>query len=54
MLASLFFTIIASYPVHRPGSKPTLTYLLPSAALYSNGGFRFLLHTIEKVLARDN
>lgn len=27
MLASLFFTIIASYPAHRPGSKPTLTYL---------------------------
>lgn len=28
MLASLFFTIIASYPVHRPGSKPTLTYAI--------------------------
>ena len=36
MLASLFFTIIASYPVHRPGSKPTLTYLARRRELGAN------------------
>lgn len=33
MLASLFFTIIASYPAHRSGSKPTLTYRRPCFAV---------------------